>query len=308
VHQHNDFDFTVANDADDFLRPCAIRFRGAVMKSVFGVNLLAFAFLAIFAWSAPGARADFSYSNFSSAAGLNLVGTTSQFSNRLRLTSAQTHQIGGVWTATKQAVGGGFQTSFAFDVSQPDPNFGADGFAFIVQNDSVSALGTGGSALGFMDIGEGPGISNFLAVEFDTLNSGITFDTNDNHIAVQSKSPTQSRVFLGSANPPFSIQSGGIHTAQISYDPGFLKISVDGSATPLLQVNIDLDTLLDLQDGRAWVGFTGATGAAWENHDIVNWSFNSTVPEPSSSASILIAVTGLISVQSRRRTTRKQSD
>jgi Legume lectin domain len=262
------------------------------MKSICGGKAqrsFLFLVMAISCAAAQIASAAFTYPNFSSTAGLNLVGTTSQFGSRLRLTSAQVHQVGGVWTTSKQSVANGFSTSFAFEVSDPDPNFGADGFAFLVQNDSVSALGTGGSALGFMDIGEGPGIANFLGVEFDTLNSGITFDTNDNHIAVQSKSPGQDRVFLGTANPPFTIQSGGVHTAQVTYTPGTLKIAVDGSATPLLQVSVNLNSLLGLADGNAWVGFTAATGAAWENHDIVNWSFSS-VPEPSALCLLLIGL------------------
>jgi hypothetical protein len=223
----------------------------------------------------------FEYVDFSSTAGLNLVGDSAQVGNRLQLTPAVRAKVGGAWFSTKQGVGNGFRSTFSFEVADPDPNFGADGFAFIVQNDSPTALGAAGSSLGFMDIGDGPGLDNFLAVEFDTLNSGITFDQNDNHIAVQSrrKLPPKDRQFLGSANPPFSIQGGGVHSAQIAYDPGLLTISVDNSPTPLLQVNVDLATLLDLDDGLAWVGFTGATGAAWESHDILSWSFVS-VPEP----------------------------
>lgn len=237
------------------------------------------------AWAAPNFP---NYPNFTSTAGLNLVGTSTQFGNRVRLTAATTHQAGGLWLADKQKVADGFRTSFAFEVSEPDSNFGADGFAFLVQNVSATALGSSGSSLAFMDIGEGPGLNNYLAVEFDTHNSGVTFDTNGNHIAVQSKGPSSSRVFLGSANPPFSIQSGGVHTAQITYEPGTLTVAVDGSATPLLQVSVDLNSLLELSDGHAWVGFTAATGAAWENHDILSWSFRP-IPEPSSYLLLTVA-------------------
>jgi hypothetical protein len=36
---------------------------------------------------------------------------------------------------------------------------------------------------------------------------------------------------------------------------------------------VNLGTLLDLDHGRAWVGFTSATGGSREAHDILNWSF-----------------------------------
>lgn len=259
------------------------------------------ALLACILTTAPCAVAAFTYPNFASTNGLNLVGDAFQHGPRLRLTRADRHQIGGAWHITKQHVAAGFQTSFAFEVSEPDPNFGADGFAFIVQNVSSTALDQGsGSSLGFMDIGTGAGLENFLAVEFDTHNSGITFDTNGNHIAIQSKSTGQPRIFLGSANPPFTIQGGGIHTAQITYEPGVLRIAVDNSPTPLLQVNVDLGALLGLTDHRAWVGFTAATGAAWENHDILSWTFATTVPEPSC---MVLVLTASLMCWSRRRST-----
>jgi hypothetical protein len=37
---------------------------------------------------------------------------------------------------------------------------------------------------------------------------------------------------------------------------------------------VDLSIVLDPQ-GSAWVGFTASTGAGYENHDILNWSFAS---------------------------------
>jgi hypothetical protein len=30
---------------------------------------------------------------------------------------------------------------------------------------------------------------------------------------------------------------------------------------------------MDLDEGRAWVGFTAACGADWQNQDLVSWSF-----------------------------------
>ena len=39
----------------------------------------------------------------------------------------------------------------------------------------------------------------------------------------------------------------------------------------VLRVPLDLGGLLRLQQGRAWVGFTGATGAAYQEHTIAHW-------------------------------------
>lgn len=257
-------------------------------------TMIGMTFLASIAFVPRQSAALIVFSDFATTTGLNLVGDATQFNNRLRLTPAESGKVGGAWIDAKQLVAEGFRTTFAFEVAEPDPDFGADGFAFIIQNVSSTALGVGGSSLGFMDIGDGPGLENFLAVEFDTLNSGITFDTNDNHIAVQAKNSSTAREFLGSATPPFSIQDGGVHTAQITYTPGTLRVAVDGATTPLLQVNVDINSLLGLSDGTAWIGFTGATGGAWETHDIVNWTFAS-VPEPAAASLVLIGALALTS-------------
>jgi len=32
---------------------------------------------------------------------------------------------------------------------------------------------------------------------------------------------------------------------------------------------------MNLDQGRAWVGFTAASGADWQNHDLISWTFDS---------------------------------
>ena len=53
-----------------------------------------------------------------------------------------------------------------------------------------------------------------------------------------------------------------------------MEIFLDGSANPVLTVPVDLGATLDLDAGRAWVGFVGATGGGWQNHDIQNWQYS----------------------------------
>ena len=45
---------------------------------------------------------------------------------------------------------------------------------------------------------------------------------------------------------------------------------------PVLAVPINLASTMRLNRGRAWVGFTAATGEdTWQVHDILNWKFSS---------------------------------
>lgn len=62
---------------------------------------------------------------------------------------------------------------------------------------------------------------------------------------------------------------------------GTLKIYLNDLLSPVLIVPVNLDATLQLNHGRAWVGFTAATGTeAWQVHDILSWSFSSTREPP----------------------------
>jgi len=46
-------------------------------------------------------------------------------------------------------------------------------------------------------------------------------------------------------------------------------VIIDGKQVLMLPVNVG--DLLKLDEGRAWVGFTGATGATYQEHTIAHW-------------------------------------
>jgi hypothetical protein len=67
---------------------------------------------------------------------------------------------------------------------------------------------------------------------------------------------------------------------------GTLSITLDTLTTPVLSVPFNLSYLGIQNQGAvdpnddAYVGFTGATGAAWQDQDILNWSFSGIVTQP----------------------------
>ena len=61
---------------------------------------------------------------------------------------------------------------------------------------------------------------------------------------------------------------------------GTLAIYVDDMFTPLFVIPLNLADTLALDNGRAYIGFTAATGnETWQVHDILNWEFTATREE-----------------------------
>ncbi|MAF11308.1 hypothetical protein CMK11_12730 [Candidatus Poribacteria bacterium] len=214
------------------------------------------------------------YTSFASTEGLALVGDAQQHESRLRLSSSDASQTGAAWHYAKQQVADGFETRYQFQLSE-FLDGGPEGFAFVIQNSDAQAVGEGWAGIGYERI------PNSLAVEFDTFmheDASDPFgDPNDNHISVQSLGSAPNTVREGgqlgvtAAIPDMS--DGALHDARVLYTPGSLQVFLDDLVTPVLTVAVDLSTLLQLDDGAAWVGLTAATGDAWENHDILSWFF-----------------------------------
>ena len=253
------------------------------------------------------AQGDFIFTDFSSVSDLNLLGDAAQVSNRLCLVPATDAQIGGAWHNTQQTVENGFDTTFDFQISNVggSPPEGGDGFAFLVQNDNSSALsGAGGGTIGYGLESGGPGILNSVAVEFDIHENFGWPDLTADHVSVNTRgllanSADQTHSLGSTTVSP--INNGSVHTARISYSASEAKMRVyiDNLATPVLTIDsLDLASTLNLNDGKAWVGFTAATGAAHGDHDILNWSF---IPEPVTLLVLGIGALGLLLGHRRRQ-------
>lgn len=226
------------------------------------------------ALSAQAARADINYTTFTDATNLQLVTNAAINSGRIRLTPNTTNQVGAAWHTVQQKVADGFTCTFTFRIPT-NQSGGADGFAFVIQNSSVTAIGGGGCRIGYH------GITNSLAVEFDTYTSGTcdagdVADPNDNHVSVHTRgalpnSAEQSASIGINTNIP-TLWNNTIRTVRIDYTPGQMDVYIDDMTTPRISAPADLTTL-GLNAGKAWIGFTAATGGASEAHDILTWSF-----------------------------------
>jgi hypothetical protein len=206
----------------------------------------------------------------------------------LRLTPSRSNQSGSIFNKARIYNTGNFSfsTFFAFRFSDPgnSPGFsrGADGITFAIQTDSSSAGGVGNG------IGYG-GISPSLGVKFDTFHNPELSDPSDNYIGLALNgdvdnlhnpqswtSPWYTNIF----KTTYDMKDGNVHYAWIDYDGIKKNIKVHISNDPDLQTatqvlnvnNVDLGRIFAGQSS-VYVGFTSATGAAWENHDILEWYF-----------------------------------
>jgi uncharacterized repeat protein (TIGR01451 family) len=220
----------------------------------------------------------------------------------LRLTPNATFAAGSVWYNAPQMVSAAFSTTFTFELTGANTEYGpADGFAFVIQGSGSSALGPDGCGMGFgtgsCSVGPPSGISNSLAVAFKTYNDGDSFD-NANTVLINSVGASPNcigdscTIAYNNALPnapnsdtPINLADGNPHTVTISYtltqpqatgsclSSPCLDVVLDGNDLFNGGVPVNLSTLLTLTNGSAYVGFTAATGGGVNNQDILSWTF-----------------------------------
>ncbi len=282
--------------------------RVSSLNSTRPVGLIAAAGVLAFAGAA---NADFAYNDFTSTDNLFLVGAAKQTGPAVRMTDiAGGRSASAVWYTDKQNVVDGFETTFSFMVPEM-LGMGADGFAFVIQNTSVAALGGNGGGLGYANnpLYGGTGIRNSLAVEFDMWDNKYHNDWNDldhNHVSIQTAgtlpNDADQAYSLGAASVVDGGQEGVMHTARIRYQRGVMTVWFDDMTRPALTVaGIDLEQILDLDDGKAWVGITAANGGFTDlqTQELNSWSFSTTViPSPAGAA--VFGLGGLALLRRRR--------
>jgi hypothetical protein len=203
--------------------------------------------------------------------------------NVLRLTNLADYRVGSVFTAQawdldqpSRGTDGnpGFSASFTFRiprVSTPP----ADGFAFVLQRNSPTAIGQVGNGLGYQDIPDS------LAIKFDLYSGGAKI--NRTGVFANGWMDDTGR------NLPFDLSNGNLYRVDVSYDSGArtllqrvtnLTVAVApfeagysvAATAPGVTAPLSLDQLLGQE--CAYVGFTGATGGFLADQQITAFSIN----------------------------------
>jgi len=197
--------------------------------------------------------------------------------NHVILTPKQNDQLGGVFLNRKVGLKGGFVFDFSFAVKEP----GADGFAIVIHNSGSGGreLGKGGAELGY------GGLKNSVAIEFDTYeNSDRTEDPNDNHISIHTRGVEANEAHHSASiactkyNDIPSLKTGNPIHIRIIYNPEAPQLAIqltddmNADYVTVLTASVSLDQLIRLdEEGKAWIGFTGATGGLSQLQVIYAW-------------------------------------
>ncbi|MFC7275346.1 L-type lectin-domain containing protein [Paractinoplanes rhizophilus] len=182
----------------------------------------------------------------------------------LRLTAGGYRQVGSAWSRKKLDLNESFESVFKVYLHHFRP--GADGIAFLVQDDGPRALGGWGGGLGYRSI------KHSVAVEFDTFQNST--DPSNNHLAVVMGGNPDQHSAVGEPSIPLY---GRPFWARVNYDAGsnalrvYVK-SLRAGATEELALETTVDLAGEVGSDTAWVGFTAGTGNALSKQDIYSWT------------------------------------
>ena len=227
----------------------------------------------------PAALADFEYPNFAGALNLKRNGDCTLVGNFAHI-NTNSWNMGSMWYRFRQNVADGFDTQFEFEITGQ-----SEGMAFVIQNDSTSAMGFCGEAMGFgansstqCPTAGASELVQAVVIELDTAFNLATADPDGNHVSVHAhlnngKLQDHGNSLGTSSNIP-TLDDGAVHTMRVVYQVPTLEIYIDDLATPALVVTVDLAAQIQLTGGTdAYVGFTSGTYGLDSIHRVRSWSF-----------------------------------
>lgn len=197
---------------------------------------------------------------------VNLVGSAAMQSDELQLTGNLQGQGGAAWLTSPLATARSFTVTYEFSLANAGRENMADGVALVFQNKGTNAIGNvdAGSYLAYFGL---DGVGSVVQTWFNNT-AGLNIDGDPS-------SSKKAPVALGTAQ----LVTG---SETVSYDAVAHQLSmsgtlnVDGKAFPISDsVSIDLAAKFG---PSMYLGFTGATGAAFADQRITRFALT-LVPE-----------------------------
>ena len=195
-----------------------------------------------------------------------------------QLTEDLPQQGGVVWSATPIRIARSFTVNFDLYFGTRDgivgqsKNPGADGIAFVLQNQGPETLGLKGGGLGFS------GIAPSIGVEFDTYqNGGLSGDPPGDHIALVRDGKLNTGRLTDPLELGYNLEDGKFHPVKFEWIDSIqtIRVTVDGTLV-LTKSSVDMASWLG-SSGFAYLGFTSSTGNATNRHEVCIKSIKGTI-------------------------------
>ncbi len=230
----------------------------------------------------------FTYSDFSSTAGLSLTGAAAQSGTVLRLVPAVNSQAGDAWRTAAQTFDAhtSFSTSFEFNVTTNlgDPT---DGFSFILQNDATGNAALGGAGQGSGYVGLSPSVAVLFRGRAPSFIGVVLNGVDPLPSLPPGATPRTEGDFYNSNFFAWIDYNATTTTLNVFLDPTSVK-----PLTPVLSNTVNIAGTLG--GSQAFVGFGAGTGGANGTNDILKWSFSSVeVPEPGTAGFLAMSLIAL---------------
>ncbi|PON98508.1 Serine/threonine protein kinase [Trema orientale] len=172
-----------------------------------------------------------------------------------------------------------FTSQFSFTIQALNASMYGDGISFFIApfESKIPQNSTGGLlALFSPQTAFNKSANSIVAVEFDSFQD--SWDPSSDHVGINVNS------IVSEANVTWSssIRDGRTANAWVTYDSASNNLSVflTYANNPIFSGNSSLSYKVDLRDflpEKVRVGFSAATGQSAEIHNILSWSFNSTL-------------------------------
>ncbi len=206
---------------------------------------------------------------------MHFNGSTGLDGSRLQLTNNRNYEAASAFYSTPVSISA-FTTDFTFQLSNPV----ADGITFTIQGVGPTALGGDDPYLGYGVI------KKSLAIKFDINNNAG--DGNDSTgMYLNGATPTVPAILLN--NTGINLLSGHQMNVHMTYDGQNLSMTITDAVT-LASWSHSWPINIPAQIGAStgYVGFTGSTGGAVANQEILSWTYLAGVPTvPSYPAGLL---------------------
>lgn len=161
----------------------------------------------------------------------------------------------------------GLKTRFTFLIENSGvTDILADGFTFVIQGNSPTAMGNSGYGLGYEGIGKS------AAVKFDLYDNNGE-GSNSTGLFVAGLNPSQATGSINLDGSAINLQKSRRFAAELSYSNAKLTVILtDLSTGKTATQNYSVDLAAQVGGPTAYLGFTGSTGGFTARQSIQSWT------------------------------------